>query len=444
MSSLTQTQQKALLFASAAALRLLLAAAFPTLPPLLTGRVELSTPVNSFKRLQEGLFLYDNGLSPYDGGLFHQAPLLLPLFSLLPDPATYPLFTILLYTILDLAAAQALIDIAQSAQASLSRFYSSPRKHLALAPIYVAAAYLFNPFTLLTCLARPTSVLGNLFTLLAISKACAGAPITSAFSLALASYVSLHPLLLAPPLTILCYDVVSARSTAQSSDETPAKQTQSPSAAQRSLAAFATRQTITLALFIALLFVLSFVLTGQSWSFLASVYGTRLLLPDLTPNVGLWWYFFIEMFDSFRAFFLAVFWLHMAAYSPALTIRLRRQPLAAVMLLIGVFAIFQPYANVGDAGLWLSALTVFAHLADLSRYPFPALSALLYTTFLAPAFYYLWIYAGSGNANFFYAITLVWSLALSVLLGDFLYAVLRDEWELERPEMKGRRDVARI
>ena len=74
----------------------------------------------------------------------------------------------------------------------------------------------------------------------------------------------------------------------------------------------------------------------------------------------------------------------------------------------------------------------------VSRYAFPAISSLIYTTLLGPAFYYLWVYAGSGNANFFYAITLVWSLALSVILADMLYAVIRDEWEKERPEMKGK------
>ena len=77
------------------------------------------------------------------------------------------------------------------------------------------------------------------------------------------------------------------------------------------------------------------------------------------------------------------------------------------------------------------------------RYTFFGVSTLLYATCLGPAFYHLWIYAGSGNANFFYAITLVWSLGLSVIVGDSLFAVLRDEWELERPEMKGK-DVKRI
>lgn len=77
------------------------------------------------------------------------------------------------------------------------------------------------------------------------------------------------------------------------------------------------------------------------------------------------------------------------------------------------------------------------------RYTFFAISAILYATLLGPAFYYLWIYAGSGNANFFYAITLVWSLGLSILVADTIFAALRDEWEQENPEMKGK-DVRQV
>ena len=36
-------------------------------------------------------------------------------------------------------------------------------------------------------------------------------------------------------------------------------------------------------------------------------FSGRLSLPDLTPNPGLWWYFFTEMFDHFRPFFLMAF-----------------------------------------------------------------------------------------------------------------------------------------
>lgn len=188
---------------------------------------------------------------------------------------------------------------------------------------------------------------------------------------------------------------------------------------------------------ISALLAMSFQITG-SWEFLASTYGVQLLLPDLTPNVGLWWYFFIEMFDSFRSFFLGVFWLHLSSYVFGLSIRLRRQPLFVLTTMLGIFAIFKPYPSISDTSLYLAMLALYRHLFPLMRYTFIGASVLLYATLLGPAFYYLWIYAGSGNANFFYAITLVWSLGLSLLgVADSLYAALRDEWEVERPEMKG-------
>lgn len=50
MSTTVTLQSKVGVFAGAALLRLVLFAAFPSLPDLLTGRVEISTPVTSFKR----------------------------------------------------------------------------------------------------------------------------------------------------------------------------------------------------------------------------------------------------------------------------------------------------------------------------------------------------------------------------------------------------------
>ena len=43
-------RRKVAVFGAAFVLRLLLVCLFPSLPDLLTGRVEVSTPVNSFKR----------------------------------------------------------------------------------------------------------------------------------------------------------------------------------------------------------------------------------------------------------------------------------------------------------------------------------------------------------------------------------------------------------
>lgn len=246
-----------------------------------------------------------------------------------------------------------------------------------------------------------------------------GAPFGAMIALSFASYLSMYPLLLLPPLVLLAYD------------------RQRSSRATKSALQFGAVCATTVAGVVAVLFQVSYLLTG-SWEFLPSTYGVQLTLSDLAPNVGLWWYFFIEMFDSFRSFFLAVFWLHLSSYVGGLTVRIRRQPLVVLTLLLGIFAIFKPYPSISDSALFLALVPLYRHIFPLMRYTFVSTAVILYATCLGPAFYHLWIYAGSGNANFFYAITLVWNLGQSLLVCDLMFAVLRDEWEVERPEMVGK------
>ncbi|CAI0655825.1 unnamed protein product, partial [Colletotrichum noveboracense] len=245
-------------------------------------------------------------------------------------------------------------------------------------------------------------------------------PLGAMVALSFATYLSMYPLLLLPPLLLLAYD------------------RQDPARRIASTSHFALANTGVVAAVLGALFLMSFLLTGASWEFLSSTYGAQLTLNDLTPNVGLWWYFFIEMFDSFRSFFLAVFWLHLSSYVLPLTIRIRSQPLVVLTLLLGIFAIFKPYPSIADTSLFLAMLPLFRHIFPLMRYTFVGAATIMYASFLGPAFYHLWIYAGSGNANFFYAITLVWSLGQSLLVSDLTFAVLRDEWEVERPDMVGK------
>lgn len=164
-------------------------------------------------------------------------------------------------------------------------------------------------------------------------------------ALGFASYLSLYPALLFVPLALLCYD------------QRAQKSAQAPSTALSIL-----QHGSILSASIAGLLGLSVLITGNFWEFMSATYGFHLLVPDLTPNVGLWWYFFIEMFDSFREFFLGVFWLHLASYVGGLTVRLRRQPLFIITSLLGVFAVFKPYPSISDASLYFALLPLYRHL----------------------------------------------------------------------------------
>lgn len=164
-------------------------------------------------------------------------------------------------------------------------------------------------------------------------------------SLAVASYLSLYPALLFLPLVLLCYD----------------RQARQVQTAPNSVL-FALKHFAILAGSFAVLLVVSYLISGNSWEFISATYGVHLLVPDLTPNVGLWWYFFIEIFDSFREFFLGVFWLHLTGYVGGLTVRVRRQPLFVITTLLGIFAIFKPYPSIADVSPYLALLALYRHL----------------------------------------------------------------------------------
>lgn len=310
------------IYAGAAFLRLLVFVAFPALSDFLGTQVEISTPISSYKRLQEGLFLYQHGLSPYDGGVFHQAPLLLVIFEILPSA--------LVFVVLDLLNALSLHSIADNLHVPTPRF----RK---LDGSIIAAAYLFNPFTILACLGKSTSLFTNTAIIQAVLNAQSGNAVRAMFSLAIGTYLSMYPGLLLPPTVLMILE----------------NKTQPTSLSIMIMSYLGA---------LAALLATTPVLTDGVWDFLSSCYGAQLTVTDLTPNVGLWWYFFIEIFDSFRDFFIGVFWLHLVGYVGGLTIRLQRQPLFVITSLLGLFAIFKPYPSIADVSLYLGFLPMYAHI----------------------------------------------------------------------------------
>lgn len=177
--------------------------------------------------------------------------------------------------------------------------------------------------------------------------------------------------------------------------------------------------------------------------YLLSTFGMILSVTDLSPNIGLYWYFFVEMFDTFRIFFVAVTQLHLVALVAPVTIKFRSDPLFAVFLLTGMAAVLKSYPSMGETALFLGALfpmqrmifkcmlnSLLSVLCSDLRYSFLTMNLYFFSTILLPFFHYIWIYAGTGNANFFYAITLLWSLAGVLTLTDCVRACLRRQWDL--------------
>ncbi|KAB0382198.1 hypothetical protein FD755_004115 [Muntiacus reevesi] len=174
---------------------------------------------------------------------------------------------------------------------------------------------------------------------------------------------------------------------------------------------------------------LSFFLLS-SWDFIPAVYGFILSVPDLTPNIGLFWYFFAEMFEHFSLFFVCVFQINVFFYTIPLAIKLKEHPIFFMFIQIAIIAIFKSYPTVGDVALYMAFFPVWNHLYRFLRNIFVLACIIIICSLLFPVLWHLWIYAGSANSNFFYAITLTFNIGQILLISDYFYAFLRREYYL--------------
>ncbi|KAJ3218652.1 hypothetical protein HDU67_004705 [Dinochytrium kinnereticum] len=308
------------------------------LPGALGGRVEVITPVTSFKRLQEGLFLFQNGIPPFEGGVYHQAPFLLALFHFI-TPSFAPLVFIFMDIVITIclfrlalyknkllakevwplnnpnsladginmedkkddaglmSKLKEAVDMEDDAVKKLGKKDPTKPEDSPVVALSVAVSFFLSPYSVMACVAMSTAGFSSLATVVAVLFATEGRRNLSIFALAFATHLSLYPVMLLPPIILML------------SSSTGTKVLRVGFSSAILFAAFSTS-----------LLWLSFTLCG-SWDFIPSTYGVILFVPDLTPNIGIYWYFFIEMFDQFRVFFLIVFQILAGVFMIPLALR---------------------------------------------------------------------------------------------------------------------------
>jgi GPI-anchor transamidase subunit U len=156
---------------------------------------------------------------------------------------------------------------------------------------------------------------------------------------------------------------------------------------------------------------------------------------ELTPNVGLFWYFFTELFDHFRAFFIFVLQYHVFLYVLPLCIRFRKFPIVALWGQLAIICAFKAYPAAGDIALYLGLIPLFVHLLTEVSYAIFLSIVWIYVMFLLPVMWRMWVWTGTGNANFYYALNLVIALAQSMLIVDVMSSVLKRDF-LIRTKLK--------
>ncbi|KAK7470955.1 hypothetical protein VKT23_002370 [Stygiomarasmius scandens] len=364
----------------------------------LTHDHHLSSPLTSYANLQEGIYLFKQGIDPYSGGILRHSPLYLTLFTtILPNSRSSAAF---LWTICDTLGAYAMINIYHARQG----VKTSSRDGL------IAAMYLLNPYLFLPSLALSSSSIENTLVLLSVMFACQHKPSQTLLAYAFLLQISLSSLLfLAPLLLLLITD--------------PFSRLASPRAFYGDLKKLPPLLGEFAVYFVSLTLASTLVSGGFSW--IGQTWGASLTLPDLTPNVGVWWYFFTEMFDYFRPFFLMVFSVHLLIYIAPICIKFQYDMLYAILLLSGILGTFKAFPTLSDPGLFLSMISLFPETYPYLRYPIVTSLLHLHAALLLPLFHHLWLSQGTGNANFFYASTLVFACANGAAMIDCVWAGLR-------------------
>ena len=390
-------------------------------------RNEVVTPLTSWNRVIEGLAMQEMGDSPYSGDTFHQMPLILSFVGYMTSICGS--YIHYFFVIMDVITAIVLERIAKhlgrlllNHQARNAQKYSKDASSLILkaedadmSRLYVVMAFMFNPYSIATCVAKSTAVFNNLAICMAMLFTLKGSRLIACFFIALAAYMSLYPIMLVVPAALFLANI----------------DTETKSESKKTFTCW-TSVLKTCICTIAALFLLiciSFHIEN-SWDFLNATYGFILDVPDLNPNVGVFWYLFTEMFEHYRFFFICVFQINVFIYTIPLAIRLREHPMFLMYILITIMAVFKSYPSYADAALYLAMLPMWKHTLHYLEYSFEVTMMYIVSTVLAPIFWHMWIYAGTANANFYFAITLVYSVAQVYLLTDILSAFLRREYDL--------------
>ncbi|XP_044740730.1 phosphatidylinositol glycan anchor biosynthesis class U protein [Chrysoperla carnea] len=391
---------------------------------IITERVEISTPLNAWERATEAAFIHDkHGIDPYTADIFHDTPLNLEFYKLLLK--VLPKYLPLIFVFIDLLTATFLYFTARAYMSNLKLIQIRDKakyckKSLPFllkdddfqsVPVFVLTAFLFNPFIILNCVAMTTTVLTNLFLGIIFYGICNKNYVLSYLFIAIATSQTLYPTFLIVPFAI---NIAQNHVTTYKKGIT-----------------LATHFTIYGLVLFGILY-LSYHISG-SWNFLNNTFGFILNVTDLRPNIGTTWYFFTEMFEHFRLLFIWSLQINVTIlYLVPLSLKFRKDPLLLAFALTALTTIFRTYPSIGDVGFYLSLLPTWKHLLPFMQQRFIICCIFLLTSVIGPVFWHLWIYSGAANANFYFGVTLAFTVAQIFVLTDMLFAYINRQYILKK------------
>ncbi|VAH28184.1 unnamed protein product [Triticum turgidum subsp. durum] len=374
----------------------------------LASRPEVSTPLTSLRRLAEGYWLKQASMSPYSGSMYHGSPLLLsvlgPLTSKRSGGHHSHIYCSLVFVAVDFIAAMLIRSTGRTLQMARNRSLKSLdlRKSVnnsGLAPL-------------------------------------------AAFGYVMATHLSLYPAILilpvalllgygpdTPPTKVFLQKGLSANKIDMSDN--------GKGTSQKGFGQFSWKPILHFILWVFIwscyvLLLNSIILNkvGGLQEMFEKTYGFILTVKDLSPNIGVLWYFFAEVFDFFRSFFLIVFNMNIIFMVLPLAIRLKHRPCFLAFVYTAIVAMLKSYPSAGDSALYLGLLGLFANELAEMQFTFFLFFGYIGVSLLSPVMHNLWIWRGTGNANFYFATGLAYTCLQTVLVVETVSSMIKHDRKL--------------
>lgn len=427
----------------------------------LSSRPEVSTPVTSLRRLAEGYWLKQLSMSPYAGSMYHASPLLLSILGALTvtriEGQPNHLLCSLLFVIVDFVTAMLMRAIGQNLQMAYTRSLKSlgidrllQSSEILSSGDIAALVYLWNPMTIVTCVGSSTSPIENFVIILSLYGASSRLVPLAAFGWVMATHLSLYPAcLVIPVILLLGYgpDAPPRKLFVPKNSSRVEKNPSSDGPCQHK----EVKNQLAIPIIFSWRPIMHFFLWASVWSIYVLVlcgisvkkygglmemfrrtYGFVLTVKDLSPNIGVLWYFFAEVFDFFRNFFLIVFHVNILFMIFPLAIRLKHRPCYLAFVYIAISSMLKSYPSVGDSALYLGLLGLFVNELAEMKFSFFLFCGYVGISLLSPVMHNLWIWRGTGNANFYFATAMAYACLQIILVIESVNAILNHDRKLKK------------
>ncbi|VDD79844.1 unnamed protein product [Mesocestoides corti] len=166
----------------------------------------------------------------------------------------------------------------------------------------------------------------------------------------------------------------------------------------------------------------------HNWDFLKHSYLSNIYALDTTPNLGIFWYMYVEMFSHFNVFFVWTMQLIIFCTCFALFLRFYDDPLFLALLLTMTTGVLKPYNSMSEFGCSLAIAMQWRHLFKYFRNVLVLGVMVTVALILAPLFFFTWLHTSTSNANFYFSASLMVGVVRVQLISQLASAYLRGQF----------------